>query len=88
VVLVACLRRRNREGGERKGAGSIGDVFHRSGGRQGKEGGGSGAESAWKRETDGERGCPSAAAGTGPWPTDAGGRRACVTGTETGEGGG
>jgi hypothetical protein len=51
-------------------------------------GGGSGAESAWKRETDGERGCPSAAAGTGPWPTDAGGRRACVTGTETGEGGG
>jgi hypothetical protein len=36
--------------------------------------GGSGAESVWKREMSGERGCPSAAVGIGPWPMGAGRR--------------
>jgi hypothetical protein len=53
-VLVEYLRRRMR-GGERKGAGDISDIFYQHNGWLGKEGG-SGAESAWKSETNRERG--------------------------------
>jgi hypothetical protein len=44
------------------------------------DGGGSGAESVWMRETDGERrGLERrSAAGSGPWLMGAGGRRAHV----------
>jgi hypothetical protein len=50
-VIVVCLQRRKR-GGKRKGW-VVGEG----------EGGGSGAESAWKRETGGEGGGASAAFG-------------------------
>jgi hypothetical protein len=77
-----CACEGGREGGGEKGVGSVDDAFYRRDGRQGKEReGGSGAASAWKRETSGERGGPGAAVGTGPWATGA--RR----GTEQGRSG-
>jgi hypothetical protein len=66
-VIVVCLQRRKR-GGKRKGW-VVGEG----------EGGGSGAESAWKRQTGGEGGLARrSVATTGPWPMGVGKRRTRV----------
>jgi hypothetical protein len=75
-VLVACLRRRKRRE-KRKGRAASVTPFISAVGDRGRRGG-SGVKFAWKRETcrEGEGLAPRSAAGTGPWPTGTGGRRA------------